>query len=67
MNIFRSNLHDVYTKILNKVALSHYDDKGFVIQSTSKTLPWSDADIDFLKSEPEPNLENLLRIIEILK
>ena len=67
MKTFRSVLHDVYTQIINKVALSHNDDKRFVIPSTTKTLPWGHADIDFYSSDPESNLENVLRVIESFK
>ncbi|CAG9772076.1 unnamed protein product [Ceutorhynchus assimilis] len=53
MKTFRSERHDVYTEILNKVALSHYDDKRFIIPNSIKTLPWGHTDIIFHKTEPE--------------
>ncbi|KAJ8967216.1 hypothetical protein NQ317_001325 [Molorchus minor] len=40
MNSFRSELHDMYTELKNKVALSYHDDKRFMIPNTTKTLPW---------------------------
>lgn len=66
MKTFRSELHDVYTEIINKIALSHSDDKRYVIPSSTKTLPWGHADIDFYNSDPEHNLQNLMRVIELL-
>ena len=63
MKTFRSDLH-VYTEIKNKIALTHHDDKRFVIPSSTKTLPWGHADIDFYKTNAEDNLETFLRIVE---
>ncbi|KAJ8979283.1 hypothetical protein NQ317_004428 [Molorchus minor] len=57
MNTFRSDLHDMYTEMKNKVALSHHDDKRFVIPNTCKTLPWGHDDITFYQSEPEQNIQ----------
>lgn len=57
MNSFRSDLHDIYTEMKNKVALSHQDDKRFIIPNTTKTLPWGHGDITFFQTEPERNLE----------
>ena len=65
MKCFRSELHDVYTEVINKVALTHNDDKRYVIPSSSKTLPWGHADIDFFKTDPKENVENLLKVIEL--
>lgn len=45
MNGFRSKLHDVYTEMKNKVALSYQDEKRFIIPNTTKTLPWGHKDI----------------------
>lgn len=30
MNVIRSHLHDIYTETVNKVALSHEDDKRII-------------------------------------
>ncbi|KAJ8980026.1 hypothetical protein NQ317_019713 [Molorchus minor] len=57
MNSFRSELHDMYTELKNKVALSYHDDKRFMIPNTTKTLPWGHDDILFYQSEPDQNLE----------
>lgn len=45
MNIFQSILHDIYTQLKNKVALSPQDDKRFVIPGTFKTLAWGHKNI----------------------
>ncbi|KAJ8967847.1 hypothetical protein NQ317_002176 [Molorchus minor] len=50
MNSFRSELHDMYTELKNKVALSYHDDKRFMIPNTTKTLPWGHDDILFYQS-----------------
>lgn len=63
MNTFKSHLHDIYTEMQNKVALSHHDDKRFVIPNTTKTLPWGHSDIRFFQSEPKQNLEWLLSAV----
>lgn len=65
MKTFRSELHDVYTQVINKVALSHSDDKRYLIPHSTKTLPWGHADIEFFQSDPEQNVENLLRVIQL--
>lgn len=57
MNTFRSYSHDIYTEMRNKVALSHHDDKRFVIPNTTKTLPWGHSDITFFQSDPQQNAE----------
>ena len=38
MNVIRSNKHEVYTETVNKVALSHEDDKRFILEDGIKTL-----------------------------
>ena len=63
MNTFRSHLHDIYTEMRNKVALSHHDDKRFVIPNTTKTLPWGHSDIRFFQSDPEQNLMWLISAV----
>lgn len=63
MNTFRSYLHDIYTEIKNKVALSHHDNKRFVIPNTCKTLPWGHSDIQFFQTETEQNMRWLMSAI----
>ena len=36
----RSKLHEVYTILESKIALSPYDDKRYVIPNSTETLPW---------------------------
>ncbi|XP_074037614.1 uncharacterized protein [Leptinotarsa decemlineata] len=60
MSTFRSELHDVYTLMCNKVALSYKDDKRFIIPNTTKTLPWGHKDIEFYQTSPEVNFKFLI-------
>lgn len=57
MNSFRSELHDIYTEIRNKVALSCYDDKRFVIPNTAQTLPWGHSDIRYYQTDTRENFK----------
>lgn len=66
MKTFRSDSHDIYTEIINKVALSHSDDKRFVIPSSTITLPWGHTHINFYKAGPQQNVEDLLKVMESL-
>lgn len=45
MTIFRSKKHYIYTQIVNKEALSHFDDKRYQIQNSYRTLAWGHKDI----------------------
>ena len=67
MKTFRSVLHDVYTQVINKIALTHSDNKRYVIPSSTKTLPWGHADIDFYNTDPESNIEYALKVIELFR
>jgi hypothetical protein len=58
MKTFRSHKHDIYTEVLNKVALSHDDDKRYIIPFTTKTIPWGHTDIQVHES-----VERNLRIL----
>ncbi|MGH9701664.1 MAG: hypothetical protein ACRD52_19695, partial [Candidatus Acidiferrales bacterium] len=64
MKTFRSNRHDIYTEIINKIALSHNDDKRFIVPSTTKTLPWGHSDIEFYKSDVSENLNLLVKVMQ---
>ncbi|XP_074036831.1 uncharacterized protein [Leptinotarsa decemlineata] len=64
MNVFRSDLHDIYTLMCNKVALSHNDDKRFIIPNTTKTLPWGHSDIEFYQTSSQQNLRILLEVMK---
>ena len=64
MKTFRSSLHDIYTEVINKVALSHNDDKRYLIPKSANTLPWGHTDIDFYKRTPEENLQILLQVMQ---
>ncbi|XP_074026183.1 uncharacterized protein [Leptinotarsa decemlineata] len=64
MNIFRSDLHEVYTLMCNKVALSHKDDKRFIIPNTTKTLPWGHNDIEFYQTSPNQNFRIFLEVLK---
>lgn len=60
MFVFRSRLHTMYTDLVNKVALSSYDDKRFLIPNTTKTLAWGHRDID----DNDDALNRLLELAE---
>lgn len=45
MNVFRSHLHEVYTEMVNKVALSYFDDKRCLIPNSYSTYAWFHKDI----------------------
>ena len=38
MNVIRSHKHDIYTETINKVALSHEDDKRIILENGINTL-----------------------------
>lgn len=57
MSSFRSELHNIYTEIKNKVALSYFDDKRFIIPNTTHSLPWGHNDIQFYLTDAEKNFE----------
>ncbi|XP_023310398.1 uncharacterized protein LOC111691573 [Anoplophora glabripennis] len=63
MNSFRSELHNIYTELKNKVALSHYDDKRFIIPNTVSTLPWGHNDIQFYQTEYDKNFDWFVTVI----
>lgn len=60
MNIFKSNLHNVYTQIKNKVALSPKDEKRFIMPGSSNTLAWGHYKID---ENSDKNLSNLVDVL----
>ena len=64
MKTFRSTKHDVYTEIINKVALSHHDDKRYIIPHTTKTLPWGHPDIQFYDTSNDENLFLLVQAMQ---
>ena len=45
MYTFRSENHKIFTNYMRKVALSHFDDKRFMIPNSKKTLAWGHKDI----------------------
>ena len=38
MNVIRSDKHDIYSERVNKVSLSHKDDKRFILEDNIPTL-----------------------------
>ncbi|XP_074029419.1 uncharacterized protein [Leptinotarsa decemlineata] len=64
MNSFRSVLHDMYTELKNKDALSYHDDKRFIIPNTTHTLPWGHNDIEFYENDPNENIRWISNIIQ---
>lgn len=47
MYLFRSRLHNMYTELVNKLALTSTDDKRFKIPHSFDTLAWGHQDIPF--------------------
>lgn len=45
MHTFHSVLHEIYTEYKNKVALSYFDDKRYLLKNSFKTLAWGHKDI----------------------
>jgi len=43
---FKSIKHNLYTQLINKLALSNFDDKRFVIPHSNETLAWGNKNID---------------------
>ncbi|KAJ8914735.1 hypothetical protein NQ315_017446 [Exocentrus adspersus] len=66
MSTFTTTLHNMFTEMKNKVALSHKDDKRYIIPNTCKTLAWGHSDIPFYETSTTQNLEYLLRAYDEL-
>ena len=47
MYVFRSRMRNMYTELLNKIALTSDDDKRFKIPHSFETLAWGHQDIPF--------------------
>lgn len=47
MYLFRSRLHNIYTELVNKLALTSSDDKRYKIPHSFDTLAWGHQDIPF--------------------
>lgn len=77
MYIFKSRLHNMFTELIKKVALSADDDKRFLIPGTAKTLAWGHKDIpeiidvpfenNSISDDPEENLDTLLKIADFFE
>lgn len=63
MHVFRSYLHDVYTEIKYKVALSPDDDKRYILPGSIETLAWGHKDIN-LHIQNDIELHRLLDFLE---
>ena len=44
-NCIRSKLHNVYSITEEKIALSAFDDKRYLLKDSFDTLPWGHKDI----------------------
>ena len=66
-NIFKSILHDMYTQLKNKVALSHKDDKRYIIPDSFKTLAWGHKHIEILEDKSKTDDEEINECAQILK
>ena len=52
MNVLRSYNHMIYTETINKVALSPFDDKGYILEDNINTLAWGHHKIPADASSP---------------
>ncbi|XP_064214277.1 uncharacterized protein LOC135266857 isoform X1 [Tribolium castaneum] len=59
MNVFKSYLHNMYTELRNKIALSNFDDKRYILGNSIDTLAWGHYDID-----RDRNLDSLIRELQ---
>lgn len=70
MYVFKSRLHNMFTELINKVALSSDDDKRFRIPGSTKTLAWGHKDISKYGNttfdDSESALDTLVKIGEDL-
>lgn len=46
MKVFKSYLHNMYTELRNKVALSTQDDKRYIVNNSVNTLAWGHVNIE---------------------
>lgn len=67
MSIFKSILHDMFTQLKNKIALSPKDDKRYIIPGNFRTLAWGHRDIEILESRHDSGNQNSHDSINILK
>lgn len=69
MQVFRSDKHKIFTYYMRKVALSHFDDKRFLLPNSKQTLAWGHKDIPKLtegnqaSSQEEDPLEEFISLI----
>ncbi|XP_072400352.1 uncharacterized protein [Diabrotica undecimpunctata] len=67
MYTFKSHLHEMYTELKNKVALTSHDDKRYVIPGTINTLAWGHYKIDtFIPNQQQQNLDYLIQQAKLL-
>ncbi|XP_072389467.1 uncharacterized protein [Diabrotica undecimpunctata] len=67
MYTFKSHLHEMYTELKNKVALTSHDDKRYVIPGTINTLAWGHYKIDtFIPNQQQKNLDYLIQQAKLL-
>ena len=52
MNVLRSYNHTIYTETINKVALSPFDDKRYILEDNINTLAWGHQKIPADASSP---------------
>ena len=64
MNIFKSILHEMYTQLKNKVALSPKDDKRYIIPGYFRTLAWGHKHIDILENKYEGEDDDVNNVVE---
>ena len=66
MHVFRSDHHKIFTNYMRKVALSHFDDKRFLIPNSTKTLAWGHKNIHDISETTESSTEMVTEASEDL-
>lgn len=64
MYVFESRLHNMFTVMKNKIALSSTDDKRFLIPGTYKTLAWGHRDIYFYECPVQDRINILMDFMQ---
>lgn len=60
MNRFIPILHDMFTQLKNKIALSSKDDKRYIIPGGYHTLEWVYKDIEILEIKADCKIDTVI-------
>lgn len=70
MHTFRSDHHNIFTNYVRKVALSHFDDKRYLIPNSKRTLAWGHKHIESItetSSSDNPSVDPLDEFIRLMR